>query len=116
MKTYTSKTREDTIRLGRIIGEQLGKGDIISLEGSLGTGKTTLVKGIGQALEIEDEITSPSFTIVSSYSGKYDLFHIDLYRIEHVAELEDIGIDEILYGNGIAIIEWCEKMGSLLPR
>ena len=116
MNIYQSKEREDTIRLGKRIGENLVKGDIISLEGSLGSGKTTLVKGIGRALGVKEEITSPSFTIVSSYSGKFELFHVDLYRIDCLDELDDIGIDEVLYGNGIAVIEWGEKMGPLLPE
>ena len=116
MNTYQSKKREDTIKIGKRIGKKLKKGDIICLEGSLGAGKTTLVKGIGLALGIHEEITSPTFTIVSSYSGIYDLFHIDLYRIEQLDELDDIGIDDFLYGNGIVVIEWGEKMESLLPE
>lgn len=92
------------------------KGDIVCLEGSLGSGKTTLVKGMALAFGIEDEVTSPTFTIVSAYHGDPDLFHIDLYRIDQLDQLDDIGIDEFLYGNGIAVVEWGEKMASLLPE
>jgi tRNA threonylcarbamoyladenosine biosynthesis protein TsaE len=115
MAIFNCRNRKDTIGLGRLIGEKLKKGDIVCLEGSLGSGKTTLVKGIALALGIEDEVTSPTFTIVSSYHGSPDLFHIDLYRIDHLDQLDDIGIDEFLYGGGIAVIEWGEKMASLLP-
>lgn len=116
MAVFTCKERKDTIRLGRLIGEQLKKGDIVCLEGSLGSGKTTLVKGMALAFGIEDEVTSPTFTIVSAYHGDPDLFHIDLYRIDQLDQLDDIGIDEFLYGNGIAVVEWGEKMASLLPE
>ncbi|MBN2439909.1 MAG: tRNA (adenosine(37)-N6)-threonylcarbamoyltransferase complex ATPase subunit type 1 TsaE [Spirochaetales bacterium] len=113
---YDSRERKDTIKIGTHIGERLKKGAIVCLEGSLGAGKTTLVKGIARALGITEEVTSPSFTIVSSYSGRCDLYHIDLYRIEYVDELYDIGIDDLLYGNGITIIEWGEKIESYLPK
>ncbi|MBN2533202.1 MAG: tRNA (adenosine(37)-N6)-threonylcarbamoyltransferase complex ATPase subunit type 1 TsaE [Spirochaetales bacterium] len=115
MAVFTCKKPEDTIRLGKLIGEKLEKGDIICLEGSLGSGKTTLVKGIALALGIKEEVTSPTFTIISSYRGNPDLFHIDLYRIDQPDRFDDIGIDDCLYGNGIAVIEWGEKMASLLP-
>lgn len=116
MAVFTCKERKDTIRLGRLIGEKVKTGDIICLEGSLGSGKTTLVKGMARAFGIKEEVTSPTFTIVSSYHGSPDLFHIDLYRIDHLDQLDDIGIDEYLYGNGISVIEWGEKMASLLPE
>jgi tRNA threonylcarbamoyladenosine biosynthesis protein TsaE len=85
------------------------------LSGTLGAGKTTLVKGIAQALDIEEEVTSPSFTIISEYEGSLPLYHMDLYRIESIREFEDLGSDEMLGGKGICVIEWSEKVESVLP-
>ena len=106
---------ENTIELGMKIGKVLGKGSVLSLEGPLGAGKTTLVKGIARALNINDEITSPTFTIISEYDGKYKLHHIDMYRIESDEELEYLGLYEIIYGDDISIIEWGEKIKEYLP-
>jgi tRNA threonylcarbamoyladenosine biosynthesis protein TsaE len=91
---------------------------VVSLEGSLGVGKTTLVKGLAKALGIDEEITSPSFTIMSVYKAPITLYHIDLYRIDFPEQLADIGIDEVLYEdeNGVAVIEWGAKAESLLPE
>ena len=90
------------------------------LEGSLGAGKTTLVKGIARALSIEEEITSPSFTLIAEYAGFVEaeavtLFHIDLYRIDQLQESEELGLEEIWAGPGISVVEWGERAGSLLP-
>jgi len=108
--TYKSILPEDTKKIGIYLGKTLNKGAILSFQGALAAGKTTLIKGIAQSLGIEDEITSPTFTIISSYNGKYILNHIDLYRIESSEELEYLGIDEIIYSNGISVIEWGEKL------
>jgi tRNA threonylcarbamoyladenosine biosynthesis protein TsaE len=120
MAVFTCKERTETISLGKLIGEKLQGGDIVCLEGTLGSGKTTLVKGIALALGIQEEVTSPTFTIVSSYPGiranSPELHHIDLYRIDQVEELETIGIDDFLYGQGISVIEWGEKIADLLPE
>jgi len=96
----------------------LQPGAVLSVQGPLGAGKTTLVKGIARGLGIEEEITSPSFTLISAYpipAGGI-LYHIDLYRIQKAQEIEDLGLEETLFGRDISIIEWGEKAVSLLPE
>ena len=115
MQQLITASADETIVLGAKIGELLNAGDIITLHGSLGSGKTTIVKGIACALGIEDEITSPSFTLISEYEGRLPLYHMDLYRIDSIEEFELLGAEELLYGNGVSIIEWAEKIDQLLP-
>ena len=81
---FTVKTEEDTINLGKKIGEKLKKGDVVALDGSLAAGKTYLTKGIAKGLGIQEDITSPTFTIISEYSGRFHLYHMDVYRLEGV--------------------------------
>lgn len=106
--------------MGLRIGQRCGPGAVIALEGPLGAGKTTLVKGLARALAVEERITSPTFTLVSQYRGTREgrpvsLFHVDLYRLGHERELEDLGLEELIGGQGITVIEWGEKAASLLP-
>ncbi len=110
-----SRTEEETIACGRELGKRLVPGSIVALKGSLGAGKTTLVKGIASGLGIEDEVTSPTFTIISEYEGSMPLYHMDLYRIASLEEFEDLGSDEMLFGRGVCVIEWSEKVESILP-
>jgi tRNA threonylcarbamoyladenosine biosynthesis protein TsaE len=111
-----TETADQTLEVGKKIGQALGKGAVICLEGPLGSGKTLLTKGIAQSLDIMEEITSPTFTIVSVYRGKSDFYHMDLYRIRNEDELFDLGLEEILEGDGIAVVEWAEKLGALRPE
>jgi tRNA threonylcarbamoyladenosine biosynthesis protein TsaE len=109
-----------TVELGRRIGRRLAAGAVLCLEGVLGSGKTTLVKGIAQALEIQEPVTSPTFTLVSHYEGRREgrslrLVHVDLYRIGHPRELEDLGLEELLAGDALTVIEWGEKARPFLP-
>ncbi len=116
MQKIISNSHEETLKIGETIGKKLKKGDIVSLTGPLGAGKTVIIKGIAKSLGIREEITSPSFTIISQYEGKFKLYHIDLYRIDSIMEIEDLGFEEILYSDGITVIEWGEKAGRLLPN
>src|SRR6056297_110043 len=115
MQQLHTASAEETIRLGQKIGCKVAPGDIITLHGSLGSGKTTIVKGIADSLEIADEITSPSYTLISEYEGRIPLYHMDLYRIDSIEEFELLGAEELLYGSGVSIIEWAEKIEQLLP-
>ncbi|SKA75418.1 tRNA threonylcarbamoyladenosine biosynthesis protein TsaE [Caloramator quimbayensis] len=107
---------EETYELGIKIGRVLNSGDIISLNGDLGAGKTQLTKGIAKGLEVEDYITSPTFTIVNEYRGRLPLYHFDVYRINDIEELYEIGFDEYIFGNGISIIEWGDMISEILPK
>ena len=116
MLTFTTNSPEETIELGRKIGAKLKKGDIIAMQGTLAAGKTTITKGIAQALEIEDTITSPTFCLISEYYGKMPLYHMDVYRLDGGEDFVNLGTDDMLYGDGVSIIEWSEKVMDELPR
>lgn len=95
------------------MGEVLAEGSVVALQGPLGAGKTTLVKGIAEALRIVETITSPTFTIVSEYRGTMTLYHIDLYRVGSREEIDLLGLEELIYGDGIAVVEWSDKAPDL---
>ncbi len=86
------------------------------MQGSLAAGKTTLTKGIAQALGVKDTITSPTFCIISEYEGRMPLYHMDVYRLEGAEDFINLGIDDMLYGDGVCLIEWSEKIMSELPK
>ena len=110
-----SHSPEQTQRLGVSIGELALPGDIFLLVGSLGTGKTCLTQGIAWGLNIKEYTLSPSFVIMRELYGRLPLYHIDLYRLDHIEEIEDLGLDDYLYGNGVCVVEWAEKGLSVLP-
>lgn len=110
-----TNTSEETIALGEKIGSFLQKGDIIALKGTLAAGKTTITKGIARSLGIEEDVTSPTFTLISEYEGKMPLYHFDVYRLDTIEDFINLGSEELLYGNGVSIIEWSEKIFSELP-
>lgn len=107
---------EETKEFGIKLGQILEGGDIVCLNGDLGAGKTTLTKSIGLGLGVSDYITSPTFTLINEYRGRLPVYHFDVYRLENVDELYDLGFDEYFYGKGISIIEWAEKIEKLLPK
>ena len=115
MLTFTTKSEEETIELGKKIGRLLKKGDIIAMQGTLAAGKTTITKGIAQALGIIDTITSPTFCLISEYYGSMPLYHFDVYRLDGTEDFINLGADDMLYGDGVSIIEWSEKIMDELP-
>lgn len=116
MKTFTTHTAEETIELGKKIGNLLKKGDVIAMQGTLAAGKTTITKGIAEALEVKDTITSPTFCLISEYEGKMPLYHMDVYRLEGGEDFVNLGTDDMIYGDGVSIIEWSEKIMNELPK
>lgn len=112
---FTTKTPEETIELGKKIGSNLKPGDIIAMTGTLAAGKTTITKGIAQALGVEDCITSPTFCLISEYNGRMPLYHMDVYRLDGAEDFVNLGVDDMLYGDGVCIVEWSEKVKSELP-
>lgn len=116
LPTETSSP-EATVALGKQLAEVIESGDVLALYGDLGVGKTHLVKGIASGLGVsEEDVTSPTFTLIQEYATEPPLYHLDVYRIEQVSELERMGVDEYLYGEGICVIEWPERMESMLPE
>ena len=109
-----SSSEEDTRAVGERLGKQLRKGDIVLLSGELGAGKTCLTQGIGRGLACAGQANSPSFVLMNEYSGRETLFHVDLYRIEDVEELDDLGLWDYAE-RGVLVIEWPERGAELLP-
>ena len=109
---------QDTVALGRRLGENLGAGDVVALIGALGSGKTWFAKGIGLGLGVGPRviITSPSFTIVNEYQGRLTLYHIDLYRLETLSEALSAGLEEYLHTDGVAVVEWADRWPEMLPE
>ncbi len=116
---FISHSPEQTRRFGARLGALLHAGDVICLEGELGTGKTCLAQGIGQGMGVRDSITSPSFTLIAEYqpaSLAPVLYHIDLYRLNRpVDEALALGLDDYLAGDGVCVIEWADRIQTALP-
>jgi len=107
---------DETLKLGEIIGKSLNPGSIIALVGDLGAGKTVLVKGIAKGLGVEEEPNSPTFVIMNSYEGRIPLYHFDLYRLSDEEELLGIGYDEYFFGDGVAAVEWADRVQDIFPE
>ncbi len=108
----TTHCLDETDALGQRIGKSFSNAMVIALTGDLGSGKTSLVQGIARGLDISDDyyITSPTYTLINEYPGRYPLFHVDLYRVEDSDDLENIGFDEILTYDAIVAVEWADKL------
>ena len=110
-----SHSPEETQKLGIHIGELCLPGDVFLLVGDLGAGKTCLTQGIAWGLGIKEYAASPSFVVVRELYGRLPLYHVDLYRLDHIEEVADLGLDDYLNGNGVCVVEWAEKGLSVLP-
>ena len=112
-----SHSEKQTVALAKKLAPSFKRGDVISLTGSLGSGKTVFVRGLAGALKIDEaEVNSPSFTFVNEYPGELPLYHFDLYRIKEPSELYEIGWDEYLGREGLVVVEWGEKAAEMLPE
>lgn len=117
MTVYESFSEEMTFEIGKKIGEKADKGEIICLEGDLGVGKTVFTKGFAKGLDIEENIDSPTFTIVQEYTeGRFPLYHFDVYRIGDVSEMDEIGYEDYFFGEGVCLIEWASRIEELIPE
>lgn len=113
----SSNSPPATRRLGYKLGKRLWPGAIIALIGKLGSGKTVLSQGILKGLGVRDKyMISPSFVLVKEYKGRLPAYHLDLFRLKNVKELNNLGLEEYIFGRGVAIIEWAEKIKSILPE
>jgi len=113
--TAETVTPEETENIGAELAAKLSRNDVIALYGDLGSGKTCFVKGIARGLKVSQAVKSPSFSIINEYPGKIPLYHIDFYRLEKPAEIEDTGWREYLDAGGIVVIEWAERIKNMLP-
>lgn len=120
---FETRSGADTVEVGRKLARLLAPPQLLILRGDLGTGKTTLVKGIAEALDAAeaDEVTSPTFTLIHEYEGTREgepvkLFHLDVYRLDSERQLETLGLDDLLTANALVLVEWGEKFKSLVKR
>jgi len=113
--TIRTTSPEETTALGEELGKLLAPGDVVALYGDLGAGKTTLTRGIAVGLGLAADIQSPTFTLIHEHPGAIPLYHIDLYRLSNEREAESLGVEEYVYGDGVTVIEWGEKVQSILP-
>ena len=117
MTVYESFSEEMTFEIGKKLGEKADKGEIVCLEGDLGVGKTVFTKGFAEGLNIEDNIDSPTFTIVQEYTeGRLPLYHFDVYRIGDISEMDEIGYEDYFFGEGVCLIEWASRIEELIPE
>jgi tRNA threonylcarbamoyladenosine biosynthesis protein TsaE len=117
-RTLTTHSESETEALGAALGRLLRPGDVLALVGDLGAGKTCLARGVARGLGIDEPVTSPTFILVAEYkaAGGFPLYHADCYRLEQAAaEAQAIGLDELLLDDGVAIVEWAERIEPLLP-
>ena len=115
--TYITHSAQETVDLGEKIGSLFKSGDVIAMTGTLAAGKTTITKGIAKALGITDVVTSPTFCLISEYEGtKMPLYHMDVYRLDGPEDFINLGVEDMLDGDGVCIVEWSEKVSSELPK
>ncbi|MCX5750578.1 MAG: tRNA (adenosine(37)-N6)-threonylcarbamoyltransferase complex ATPase subunit type 1 TsaE [Candidatus Saganbacteria bacterium] len=115
MQTFITESAEETRGFGKKLAAKLQEGTVIALTGQLGAGKTTLIQGIAQGLGIKDPVTSPTFILINEYPSNPPLIHLDLYRLDSETQIEDLGIEDYFEKPAIMVIEWAEKLGTLLP-
>ena len=114
--TVSSRSPEETRILGAALAPVMFPGDVVSLSGDLGAGKTVFVQGLARALGVPTQVTSPTFTIVHEYRGRYPIVHLDVYRLDSFQEVLDLGYDELLEPEAILVVEWGDAVAPLLPR
>jgi len=118
MLVIETRGSQETKKLGQEIGKMLVPGDVVALIGDLGSGKTVLAQGLARGLEVPegDYVSSPGFTLIKEHKGRFPVYHFDLYRLNNLDEVYDLGYEEYFYGQGVTIIEWAEKAERILPE
>jgi tRNA threonylcarbamoyladenosine biosynthesis protein TsaE len=111
----TTHDATETYALGQRIGTLLSPGDVVVLDGELGTGKTVLAKGIAAALGVAEPVVSPTFTVVHEYQAPVPFVHVDVYRLDRLQELHDLGFDDLVGGDAVTVVEWGDRVSAALP-
>ena len=110
-----SRSAGETQALGERLGSRLGRGDVVACIGPLGAGKTCFLQGLARGLGVTADVTSPTFVLVNQYRGRVPVYHVDAYRTGSLTELVDVGVEEMLHGEGVTLVEWADKLLPLLP-
>ena len=116
MQIFESFDEQQTYEFGQQIGREAQPGSVYCLVGNLGTGKTIMAKGLAVGLGIDEDIVSPTFTIVQEYQGRLPFYHFDVYRIGDLSEMDEIGFEDYVYGEGVSLIEWANLIEEILPE
>lgn len=116
MLKYLTKSTEETSKIGEQLGKLVDIGNIICLSGDLGAGKTAFTKGIAKGLGVEDYVTSPTYTIINEYEGRLPLYHFDVYRLNDVEEMYELGYEEYFFGDGVVVLEWADIVKEIIPK
>lgn len=115
MLKYITGSVEETSKIGEKLGRLLDKGNIVCLSGDLGAGKTAFTKGIARGMDVQDYVTSPTYTIINEYEGRLPLYHFDVYRLNDVEEMYELGYEEYFFGDGAVVIEWADIVRDIIP-
>ena len=117
MQVIETFSERDTFQLGENMGREAKPGEVYALMGDLGVGKTVYTKGMAKGLGVEDVVNSPTFTILQQYEGgRLPLYHFDVYRIENIEEMEELGYEDYFYGEGVCLVEWADSIEEVLPE
>jgi tRNA threonylcarbamoyladenosine biosynthesis protein TsaE len=114
-REVVAPTPEATQALGERVGARLHAGDVVACIGELGAGKTCFIQGLARGLGVDGDVTSPTFVLVNQYRGRLPVYHVDAYRTGSLTELVDLGLEEMLHGDGVTVVEWADKLQPLLP-
>lgn len=114
---FESTSSQMTFEFAKKIGQNLKRGDVLCLDGDLGVGKTVFTKGVAAGLGIKDDVSSPTFTLIQEYyGGRLPLYHFDVYRIDGLCDMDDLGYEEYFYGEGVCLVEWGSMIKELFPE
>jgi tRNA threonylcarbamoyladenosine biosynthesis protein TsaE len=114
-RTHVSRSPEETQAVGEQLGARLTAGAVVACTGELGAGKTCFLQGLARGLGVTADVTSPTFVLINQYRGRLPVYHLDAYRTGSLTELVDLGLEEMLHGDGVTVVEWADKLLPLLP-